>query len=324
MKKNKHFKHYGPLNLALATVILATIMVSAVHCKKEHSMISSDNYSSLEDFYNRNALPLMSFQIEASSGGKFMSPQGTIVNIPANGFTDALGNLATGTVKIEFLDIYKKSDMLFSGIPTTSNGWPLKSGGEFFIRASLNGAAVDLIPVKKIEVNQPANDIDTMMNAFIGVKDSGNAVNWVQWDSSYIQPSNELRGYVFSLYNFSSPLDSGTWCNSDNPDYFSAYSPTKLTIAADDDPAAFETDVFLIFKNVNSMIHVYKNPDDNLFPYFYAPTGLDCSVVAVGVKNGKLYSSFVPVTISPNETVHFRLSETTTATFKQKLESLNQ
>ncbi|MGP8213998.1 MAG: hypothetical protein ACLQQ4_00400 [Bacteroidia bacterium] len=89
-----------------------------------------------------------------------------------------------------------------------------------------------------------------------------------------------------------------------------------------DNPANYNTYVFLVFKNINSMVHVYQGTGYT-FPYAYAPVGLQCTVVAVGIKGGKVYSSFTPITISANETVNFTLSETTTAQFKTQLKALN-
>ncbi len=293
-------------------------------CTKERSSVrDSDNYSSLDDFYQKNAPLLSNFQITGSEGGTFTTLHGTRIDIAANSFIDPSGKAITGRVDIAFLDLYEKSEMLFSGISTASNAWPLKSGGEFFIKASVDGKSVQIFPGKSIEISQPANDIDTLMSPFIGIIDSVNMVNWIPTDSSGLVPAQDLKSYIFSLYTFSSPLENGTWSNSDNALYFSNFNTTTLAIVADDDPDAFDTDVFLIFHDVNSMIHVYKNWNDNQFPYAYAPIGFDCSIVAIGVKDGKLYSSFTPLTIKENQTVHFNLAKTNTEAFKQQLVLLN-
>jgi hypothetical protein len=51
--------------------------------------------------------------------------------------------------------------------------------------------------------------------------------------------------------------------------------------------------------------------------------GLECTVVAVGVKDKTLYSSFTPITISNNQIVNFTLSSTTTTAFIAQLKLLN-
>jgi hypothetical protein len=70
------------------------------------------------------------------------------------------------------------------------------------------------------------------------------------------------------------------------------------------------------------MVHVYK--EGTAFKYNYAPQGSQCTMVAVGVKDGKLYSSFRPVSITGNLTMDFALSETTIDDFKTQLNALNE
>jgi hypothetical protein len=66
---------------------------------------------------------------------------------------------------------------------------------------------------------------------------------------------------------------------------------------------------------------VYSNSGG--FPYMYAPVGLSCTIVAVGVKDGNVYSSFTPITIGANQSVHFTLNQTTADAFKAQLTGLN-
>jgi len=61
--------------------------------------------------------------------------------------------------------------MLLSDVPTTTIwGTPLKSGGEFFIRAKLGNIALNLNPANPIVVVQPitgVGNVDTMMQPFM-------------------------------------------------------------------------------------------------------------------------------------------------------------
>ena len=84
---------------------------------------------------------------------------------------------------------------------------------------------------------------------------------------------------------------------------------------------SFSTDVYLIFNNVNAMVHVYKQ--GTAFVYNFAPQGSQCTMVAVGVKEGKLYSSFRPVNITGNLNMDFALTETTLDVFKAQMNALN-
>jgi len=275
----------------------------------------TENYSSMADFFAKNGVVAQTYTVTNSTGGSFTTAQGTVVTIPANTFVNSLYQLVPGTVTITFKDIYKKSDMLLSNMPTNMiGGAPLKSGGEFFIKATSGGNAVILANV--ITVKQPLNaPMDSAMLPFI------DSTAWARNNYSAGLTAT-YSNYIFSLYQFSFPVDSGTWCNSDNPYYFSAYTQTNLTLQESDNPADYSTYVFLIFKGINAMVHVYNGHLD-AFPYSYAPEGLQCTVVAVGVKGGTVYSSFTPITISKNQTVNFTMTATTTAAFKSALSALN-
>jgi outer membrane protein assembly factor BamB len=324
--------------LKLVLLIAVGISLTISSCKKDDTQSAAsggsatpETFTSLYDLYNRYGQPTVSHIINSTTGGTFTTAQGTIVIIPPGAFVDNLGGAITGNVTIEFKDIYKKSDMLLSNKPTNSiTGWPLKSGGEFWIMANQSGTPVNLANGKKITVKQPTaltGGLDAGMVPFIDTVSggmSGIAGFNNQWlpatplDSLYINATS----YVFSLYSFTSPTVVGSWCNSDNSSYFSAYPQTSLTMHTTD--TTYNTDVFLVFTSINAMVHVYQDwSHQQNFPYLYAPTGLQCTVVAVGTKNGNLYSSFTPITIGTNMTVNFTLSPTTSYAFRSQLTALN-
>lgn len=307
----------------ISILIWIVVTVCITSCE-EPTPAAGDNYSSVQDFFSQHAPSMQTYTINGTTGGSFTTPQGTVVTIPPNAFVTQASVPVTGDVTIEFKDIYKKSDMLLADMPTTTiSGNPLKSGGEFFIKASLNDTVVLLAPGKKITVAQPAaltGGLDPLQQPFIiQPPDTG----WVVSPSDSV--NSIVNNYVFSLYQFNSPVDSGSWCNSDNSTYFSAYPQTTLTLQHNNDSVtsylSYNAQVFLIFTNISTMVHVYDNGTN--FPYNYAPQGLPCTVVAFGVKDGKLYSSFVSIIIGSNQTVNFTLGQTTTAEFKTQLEALN-
>jgi hypothetical protein len=312
------------LNPIILLLMIFTIFLS---CKKDESpdpVPTPDNYSSISQFHSVNGVPLQTFTIDGTTGGEFSTPLETKVKVPSNAFLNKEGNPVTGTVTIEFKDIYKRSDMLLSDRSTNSiNGIPIKSGGMFFIKATQNNAAVSLAAGKKITIEQPLKEwpLDTAMKAMI-MAQNPEIAGWVVTPDDTVNYS--LTSYIFSLYQFNAPVDSGSWCNSDNPTYFSGYTLTRLTVHPLDNYGDYNTEMFLVFKNVNSMVHVYYNPYNTppAFLYPFAPLGLECTAVAIGVKDGKLYSSFTPFTITPDLTVDFSLTETTTDAFKAQLNSL--
>ena len=302
-------------------------------CKKDTDHTSdpvsnSENYSSINDFFIRNNPAMQTYTVSGTAGGTITTPKGTSINIPPNAFVDQSNNvIETGTITIRFKDFYKKSDMLLANVPTTmSNGFPLKSGGEFYIKAvNANAVVLDLAPGKALEVNQPFPGpfplpLDSTMEAFVGARDS---LNGITWEQTFSNDVSTLAGtYVYTLYQFSSPLDSGSWCNSDDPTFFTGFPLTTMHITSDSIDQ-YQTQVFLLFSGINSMIHVYQDYSGTDFIYSYAPLGFSCTIVAIGERNGDLYSAFEPVTISSNMLANISLSKTTTDEFKARLDSLN-
>lgn len=312
----------------IISLTFITTIIVVVSCKKHESSSTNstpppptDNYASISAFFSQNAPAMQTYTVNATTGGNFTSPQGTAVTIPANAFVTQAGAPVTGVVTIQFKDIYKKSDMLLANMATMmSYSYPLKSGGEFYIKAISNNAAVTLASGQKISVSQPASltgGLDPLMQPFVAKDTVTHPWVYSAWDSVSIFTQN----YIFKLYQMNTPVDSGSWSNSDNSNYFSAYTQTTLKLVANDSAYVYDTFVFLLFKNLSSMVHVYNNYET--FSYNYAPQGLQCTMVAVGIKGGKLYSSFIPITISANQTVNFSLSLTTTSTFTTQLQALN-
>lgn len=304
----------------LKTAALVAVVVLA-SCKKdsvENPSLNSPGYSSLNSFFSQNAVASQIYIVDAVLGGSFTSPQGTLVTIPTNAFLTMNNQPVSGSVLIEFKDIYKKSDMLLSDRPTMlTTGEPMKSGGEFYIKATSDHLPLKLAVGKHIEVSQPAvtGPIDPGMVSFVAQQSSG----WL------LAPNNTVTLDTAAFFNYiyqMAGLDSGsTWCNSDNSAFFAAYTQTAITLHATTDMAANPISVFLVFQSVNSVIHVYGNGID--FPYSYAPVGLPCSVVATCIKDGKIYYSITPFTVGANMTVNFSLQEVTEAEYLSHLNALN-
>lgn len=308
------------MKILVRTLVLFAIALN-ISCEKEFS----ESYLTIDEFFERNGVAMQSYVINGSTGGRFTTPQGTIVTIPANAFRDPSGSTVTGNVTVQFKDIYRKSDMLLSNMPTnTISGKPLKSGGEFFIKCLVGDYTPYLGPGEYISIEQPAaltNGTDTVnaMQPFVFF-DSLSSSGWVPSRGDSVRQT--AGSFIYNLYNFNSPVEQGSWCNSDNATFFNAYPQTNLTLQQLDAGAGYGTQVFLIFKNIASTISVSMDSPGS-FPYRYAPQGLECTLVAFEIKDDKLYAAFVPIKITANLKVNFSLSPTTVEQFKSSLRALD-
>jgi hypothetical protein len=312
-------------------LVLLTTGFAWFSCKKDKLEVNNEEgYTSTKDFLNKHKATSEYFTFNDTVGGVFTSAKGSIITVMPNSFVDGSGNPVTGNVTLEFKDVYHKSDMIFSDMYTTTiSNTILKSGGMFFIRAKQGNITLKLNTGKKITVEQPLNgfNLDSSMNAFNFVAPDTNSFPAQQaWAPSATDTVNLLaNNYIYSLYNFSSPIDSGTWCNSDNSTYFASYPQTSLTFQPTDDISVYGTNVFLVFPGINAMVHVYQDymGGTSNFIYSYAPQGLNCTMIAIGVKGLKLYYAKKDITITSNLSTSFTLTEISNDDLISLINSLN-
>ena len=299
-------------------------------CKKDKLDINNPpnppdggSFLSTQDFLNQHAVTSEYFNFDNANGGTFTSVKGSQIIVFPNTFA-ANGSIVTGNVTMEFKDIYHKSDMILSQMPTTTiYDGILKSSGMFYIRVKQGTQALNLAPGVAIHVKLPldSNIIDTAMAPFVLLPDSaGNG-----WGQTAADSLNYIAGYyIYSLYNFSYPADSGTWCNSDNSTYFNNYTSTTFSAHATDDPSLYGTQVFMVFPGINAMVHIYGDyfiPDN--FTYYYAPIGLNCTMLAIGVKDSNLYYSKQDFMIASNSIVNFSMTQTNETDLISLINTLN-
>ncbi len=111
--------------------------------------------------------------------------QGTIVNIPASAFVNANGIPVTGLVQIEMKEVFTRSEMLLSNLPTISNGKLLESGGVVYLDAkTMDGEEVSVAPGKSISIQFPSGPPAAGMQAFAGNYDAAGNMNWIAMDES--------------------------------------------------------------------------------------------------------------------------------------------
>jgi len=288
--------------------ILGLFLVSVFlfSCKKEKvAPLPADNtpqvtYSSIQDFYIKNMVPSQYFTINGSTGGTFTGTQGTIITIYPNTIVNSLNQPMTGNISFELKEIYKKSDMVLSHMPTMSYGQPLKSGGEFYLHATVNSQEVFLAPFAGYNAQMPAQSIDPAMGVFY----------W-QSDSSSWAPASDSSSVssVDSSYYFMSYLSNFNWVNCDH-----FYNTTNVTFNVDvlNETSTPNTQTFLLFQDKSVLELYYIN---QLFSSSYVPDTYPVTIITICINNGKIYAGFKNDTIAA-KTSSISLSEMTLDQFK--------
>jgi hypothetical protein len=308
---------------ATVMIILMIISLASITCKKDKLTENNpthpvgDSYINTQDFLNQNAVKPQFFTFDNAVGGTFTSSKGSQIIITPNTFT-AGGSIVTGNVTLEFKDIYHKSDMILSQMPTTlTNGGLLESGGMFYIKVMQGSQILSLLPGNAISINLPidSNSVPVSSMAPYIFSDTSGINGWTQSyaDSLY----NNVYYYTYMLYN----LYSGSWYNCDSPGPFAGFTQTLLTLHQTDTSSLYGTQVFLVFPGYNTMISLYSNNND--FICYSAPVGLNCIMLAIRVKNSKLYYSKQDFIITQNSTVNFSMTQTTKTALINLLNTLN-
>ncbi len=275
--------------------------------------LAPDNFSSLNDFFEKNGVPLSTFTIIAEKGGTYVSTKGTSITIPPNTFSPA-----SATITIEFKDIYSKSDFLLSGMPAVQmDGSPLISGGQFYLRALNNN-----LPISSnnnaITVTQPSNKPDKSMVPYMAIKDTtgGSKANYY-WTSRTTPDYSLLvtaNSYISSFF-VNKTLN---WYNTDHPYYSSMVS---LTVVPNEISDYMQS--YMVFKNENSSAAIFQYYSTKHFICYNAPKHSECTIVTFMVKNNKIFASFKPVKLDTNQVVNAELVETNSLKFKADLKALD-
>jgi len=304
------------------------VTLATVSCKKDDPTTGpnpdptvSPSAQALGSFFANNTNnEKQQFTIDATSPGSITGSKGTVINFSSNSFETQSGVVATGSVDIELIEIFSKSEMILLNKPTMANHpsgglAPLISGGQFKITASQNGEELNLRNGFNYLVTVPApNGVDPAMDIFYGNNDTDTVI-WDQADSALIWgQGNEYNAY----------FDSLDWINLD---YFMNQGGQQTTIQVEV-PQGFNNQncaLFISFDGLNSLAMLY-NATNNVFtsaPFYTLPVGMDVHFVALSLINNEPHVAIVQTQITNNHyEVIQQLNQTTDSQFATDLSNL--
>jgi hypothetical protein len=324
MKTN--FKTLGLLLLGSLTM---------VNCSKDEAPqeIVIDRPSTGEWYALRNKAlenQTQHFTMTAGAGSVTLtSAKGVTLTINGNCLTKN-GNPATGIVDIEYVELFDKGRMLTTNKPTMGvmndgNKNLLISGGEFFIKATQGGVALETSCNLNLFV--PAaltGTADPGMLLWAG--DTANADD-LAWNKVKPNPVGTQGGgvrvegnnYYVSFGNFG-------WTNVDK--FYSDPRP-RTTILADAPDGYDNTNsaIYLSYdgEGKNQLAKLDTYTPAGLFSEHYGqiPIGLQCHVIFATEDNGQWRYAIKAVTTAANDVYTFTLAETTVGTEAQLIAAIN-
>jgi hypothetical protein len=256
------------------------------------------------------------FTLDGANGGTITGKDGTSISIMAGTLTKANGDAVTGDVTVEVIEIFKKSAMLLTKMPTQGrdnegNIATLVSGGEIYVNVTqgddqlkITGNYVIIAPT----ANTGGEDLD--MKPFEGVKECDNTdckIVWKEQDRDIkIGKAENGQGGVQSAYQiFQSQFG---WTNIDR--WYS--DPRDKTTIFVDVPEGYDNTncaVYLSYDGEPTALALFDRYDatTGLFTEHYGliPIGLNVHFIMVSVIDGEWYYAIKAETITANHVETF-------------------
>ncbi|MEM9527157.1 MAG: hypothetical protein AAGA31_11140, partial [Bacteroidota bacterium] len=162
--------------------------------------------------------------IEAQEGGKMLLPSGTILEVPAGSFIDAVGRPVTGEVELHVKEVKDNASMVKTDLSTvTVEGELLQTKGMYQLTANKDGAELSIASGKFVNLYLPgaAEDYDGY-ELFYGAENAGGTL---EWEPALVDPDSISAAYWEKEYK----LSTSVWAvYRDNEDDFSDLSMLDL------------------------------------------------------------------------------------------------
>jgi hypothetical protein len=276
---------------------------------------------------------IQNFTMTAGTGViTLTSKKGVKIKINGDCLTKA-GVPVTGEVDILFVELFDKGTMLVTNKPTMGimpdgNKNLLKSGGEFFIKATQGGVALTAGCNITLEVPTTlTGGADNTMKLWLGnTEDKEN----LAWREVKVGPQGgigkeggvgvEGNTYYVTFGNFG-------WTNVDR--FYSDPRPkTTLLVGA---PAGYDNANCAIYlsydgegNNALAKLDTYITATSQFSEHYgQIPIGLKCHVIFATEDSGQWRYAIKAVTVAANDVYNFTLAETTLGTEAQLVAAIN-
>lgn len=305
-------------------------VLAIVACRKDElnnggnsggSSQQGEAITSLDHFWEaQRADRAKTYTITAGKNGKLITDQGAIIRYSSNTFL-LNGNPVTGSVDLQFTEVYDKGDMMAMGLNTMGRDLdgtyaPMVSAGEFYLEASQNGQPLTFQRNNLPYVSTapfPSADWNNNMLALTLESDPqlGDSV-WVPIDSIPLGDCGDStqvnigeNTYCFQIGN------NASWTNCD---YFMSWTTplTSITVNLPSTHDEVNTDVLLSFNGMNIITQLFAPAGSSTFEVpngYQVPVGQAINLVVIAEQNGVLVHHIQALTIANNQTVTLTASD---------------
>jgi hypothetical protein len=334
------------LNKLFKSLLMVLTITTLINCTPDDGVYEPfepqiDGEALAQRFIDNRTNAVQEFTIDAATGGVITGTQGTQVTFQPNSFK-LNGNLVTGSVEIQLIEVYDKSSMVLldkSTLGLRGNGdkEALKSAGEFFVNAQQGGQNLDLAEMAQV-MSKPINpaEMDPAMKIFRGGPDQDcdgidDDCDWVEadFDGNGEQDDPQIRdaqGAAGAMVSYSYDIGDFGWTNLDRW-YSFAGAKTEIFI---DVPEGFDGDNCAVYLSYDGESNALASMDvwsetEEMFTEHYGliPVGLEVHIIMVAEIDGQLHYAIQGTTIVDNHVeVISSLSPTTQATLESLINGL--
>ena len=319
----KNLKHI------LGTLLLAALVFTSCTNNNDDFIIpaTAQEFDAIREQALEDLTQTFQFNAEAGSVN-FTSEKGVEIQINGSCLTKN-GVAVTGAVKLEFVEIFNKGSMLTTNKPTMGilpNGDKalLISGGEFFVKATQNGVALETNCGFQMQI--PTNltgGPDNGMTLWNGIIDDEGNLAWAEEKRGGANGQGGVFVEGNQYYGF---FQSFGWSNVDR--FYSDPRPkTTILVGVPTGYDNTNSSVYLSYDGEESGLAGLDtyDPLTGLFSEHYGqiPIGLECHVIFVSEEDGNWKYAIKAVTITANGVITFTEGETSTATEAQLTTIIN-
>ena len=206
--------------------------------------------------------------------------------IPVNSFLTAAGTPVTGRIHINTLLVRKRGEFIRMGIPTTSNGRLLVSGGAIFISARKENTNLQLGTNGRIYLHYADNPLLLNLKVFNSEQNPGPGFNWILNQDSI---NNKVMVSNNAYDILSNRLQ---WIGAHSILDTNSLAQTSISVRLPSNYTNSNTIVYVSFDDFRSVTALNSNYSARLFTSGRIPVGKHVTVVVLSKQADDYYLGY--------------------------------
>ena len=299
---------------------------------KEEKTSANDLF---EYFANHFSKSSNNWIINPNKDNTMKGNDGTEIFIPKNSFECEQGG-EIGKIKVELKEYYSYSDIIKSGLSTSSNNTMLETGGMIYLEATCASCENQKVfLVNEMEISFPFKGQRKYgMRLFDGNTDDQDEIptNWVATESYDIEEEIEQENDLYEfegmfqmnketsqMQNYIMTTSSLGWINCDR--FYDEPNKQNILVKVD---STLKLQVCMIFKDIKSVMNGYANytkTDEVLFNDI--PRDKEAYLIAYVIKNKQPYFGVKQITTGKKELEELVVEKQTMASIELELKKFN-